>query len=793
MDEEKLKKLLIDELEDDDVEEPEEEIVTEEYIEEEIIEETTTESYDQNATEKQTDVQEENTQNNNKNRESDNQEEKNNTKNNENQEQPDSKKESDNKNEQNQNKNDSKKENDPQNKDNKKSEPNSKNQPNKNNQKSQNNGPNRPKRPNQNPRKNNAGAGTKAPGGKNNKLNSMVNAARNRIQNNKNKQTENNQNNSEQKKPGQNVKNKAQDLAKSGIKKIIKKNPIILFYLVIAGIILLILLLLLMLILGAGGEQNDIDEGYYLDSTYNFTMLEVRLNNGYFEETIELEDYIKGVAYAKFYEHYINNGNKKLKTEGLKAYMVTIKHDIFTVGQYNYENLDDELNMGNNYGYCNISEGCLTFTNSSGQKTYVTKLQNDTNIYPSDAVEIPPADVNFFDKLEEAYSETKYEILAPKNFAQVLENYEQLIYVDENGVKDNTTKYLDSYSENWITGDPTTIFGITKRYDKLIAKEPELENYYIYDLRNYAVYKMNSEPKYFWPVETDNNGNVETKEIISTFNLGTGNQGIVITKQDKTNGIGIVTAAEGYVSYCSEMDGFGEVGRYRLVMENTVNGVTTGLSTEYLNLASCPNITDVTGEPKLFKQGESLGTTALTYDFEFRVSIDTFYVNPLDYVDPEDPRPTSLINITFVEGETNKQTVCKTLKASGFSDNATAALMANIYKESSFRPDAEGDKENGVYTSYGLCQWHYGRKTRLKDYCDSDYTSIGCQLDYLVHELQNSYVKVYKSLMSSDSAYTMAYNFCYNFEVPADRANKSVERGNLARDTMLPYVQNDCG
>ena len=32
-------------------------------------------------------------------------------------------------------------------------------------------------------------------------------------------------------------------------------------------------------------------------------------------------------------------------------------------------------------------------------------------------------------------------------------------------------------------------------------------------------------------------------------------------------------------------------------------------------------------------------------------------------------------------------------------------------------------------------------------------------------------------------AYDAAYYFCYNFEIPASRAKRSVERGNIAKNT----------
>ena len=122
----------------------------------------------------------------------------------------------------------------------------------------------------------------------------------------------------------------------------------------------------------------------------------------------------------------------------------------------------------------------------------------------------------------------------------------------------------------------------------------------------------------------------------------------------------------------------------------------------------------------------------------------------------------------------------------GFNTAATCGLMANIKHESGFNISETGDSN----TSYGLFQWHAGRKTRLINYCKEkklNYKTVEGQLSYFQYELKKSYKKVYDYLKSVDNsasgAYKAGYYFCYNYEIPANRAVKSVNRGNLARDT----------
>ena len=128
-------------------------------------------------------------------------------------------------------------------------------------------------------------------------------------------------------------------------------------------------------------------------------------------------------------------------------------------------------------------------------------------------------------------------------------------------------------------------------------------------------------------------------------------------------------------------------------------------------------------------------------------------------------------------------------REAGLNAAAACGVMANIKAESSFRPTAYNS--NGG--SYGICQWTGGRKTRLQNYCEDnglDYTTLYGQLCFLEYELRNYYSKVWKYISAvdntADGAYDAGYYFCYHFEVPANRASRSVTRGNSARDTYWP-------
>ena len=120
---------------------------------------------------------------------------------------------------------------------------------------------------------------------------------------------------------------------------------------------------------------------------------------------------------------------------------------------------------------------------------------------------------------------------------------------------------------------------------------------------------------------------------------------------------------------------------------------------------------------------------------------------------------------------------------------ATMGVMANIYWESGYKAVIDGDGG----TSYGLCQWHAGRKTRLINWCTEnglDYNSVEGQMRFLQYELPNFYPSVDSYLRqvenTADGAYDAAYYFCFNFEAPANRTAQSTKRGNYAKDTLFP-------
>lgn len=146
----------------------------------------------------------------------------------------------------------------------------------------------------------------------------------------------------------------------------------------------------------------------------------------------------------------------------------------------------------------------------------------------------------------------------------------------------------------------------------------------------------------------------------------------------------------------------------------------------------------------------------------------------------------------YASGNYSTEQICFLflVEVMGYNAAAASGVIANIKYESSFNPQDVGDGG----TSYGICQWHASRKTRLTNYCQQnglDVTTLPAQLMYLKYELENFYPMVNRFLLgvsnTPEGAYQAGYYFCYNFEAPASRDSKSVTRGNYAQSTV--YVK----
>ena len=133
----------------------------------------------------------------------------------------------------------------------------------------------------------------------------------------------------------------------------------------------------------------------------------------------------------------------------------------------------------------------------------------------------------------------------------------------------------------------------------------------------------------------------------------------------------------------------------------------------------------------------------------------------------------------------------------GLNSAAACGIMANIERESNFKPNIIARDSNGLYSG-GLCMWNGSRFSSLKNYCNQngyDYLSVEGQLRYLEYELQkNGYKHIYNYIKgvsnTTTGAYNSAYYWCYYFEIPANRSAKAKQRGNIDINSYWPVYGN---
>lgn len=370
-------------------------------------------------------------------------------------------------------------------------------------------------------------------------------------------------------------------------------------------------------------------------------------------------------------------------------------------------------------------------------------------------------------------------------------------------------------------------------HDKIVEERQEIideikENLELYYRSNpeSVTYFSSVDNKYYYPIGsaeiTVENGKKFAKSnpvnsyIIKDYNPGT-NEGIDIGSNEEL--VNIIAIKSGVISKvvnnCEPSDKTCNSGYGNMV----VISHSDGMSTTYAYLDEI-YVTD--GQSVM--QGELIGTTGTTGDtnekalhFEIKISSGA-RVNPSTYISSQNPRPQPS-NVGTIQGGTNTQTVCLTLKQSGASDNGIAGVMSNINFESGFLSTNLENKyeqilgyndqsytaavDNGSYNNfvndsagYGLCQWtYYTRKATLLNSAKSNGVSIGDvgnQISFLFRELKNGYSGLYNAIMSgSESVDSIASNFCHNFENPANHTQCDTTRVSYAR-SYYSYVANGC-
>jgi len=120
------------------------------------------------------------------------------------------------------------------------------------------------------------------------------------------------------------------------------------------------------------------------------------------------------------------------------------------------------------------------------------------------------------------------------------------------------------------------------------------------------------------------------------------------------------------------------------------------------------------------------------------------------------------------------------LTKNGLSSSGATGVIGNLYQESGLNPNSVGDSG----TSYGLAQWHNGRRDSLMAFAKSKNlspNSTAAQEQYLIYDLKKNYPSLLDSLSSKGiTEGNAAALFMQQYERPADQSTAAAQkRANL--------------
>ena len=527
------------------------------------------------------------------------------------------------------------------------------------------------------------------------------------------------------------------------IKKKIKKFFGNKFNIILTGISVLILIVGILFIHNLiYGERDYIVYGDYVDGRYDFNNTSIVINDNNTIKIMNLSDFILCLTHNNIDNlPDFKSMSEKDKINVYKAYFIALKTSILAKG---YDSNTKTIYLKEADYNCCSKVNC----------------DLDSSKYPL---------------LYKTYLDSKHELLVPKSYNEddAFISYNQKIsYKLDSSTINNI---IDKAKNNDYKSILTSLFG---------------SNYKLYNITEHAdSYKTNSNIKtsFYWPI-----GSNEASDSKNNIYGGTPVNSNIIKFFDETKksieieaktGTKIIAISDGTVIAVARANDY---GFYVRIKHGDYTVTYGGLN---------PNVVNTMKINQSVRKGQVIGilqsdNTVLAGDGKliFIMQKQNMNINPLQYISEANARPKDSKYLTYVGGKNNQQTVCLSLLATGFSNEAVAGLLANINAESGFRTEALGDSG----TSIGLCQWHAGRYNALKNYCKERFKTVECQLDYLLYELRNGEKNSFKILQGKNTAYQMTTLFCQSFERPAGGTTSCNRRANNFSSKFYSYVKNKC-
>ena len=150
--------------------------------------------------------------------------------------------------------------------------------------------------------------------------------------------------------------------------------------------------------------------------------------------------------------------------------------------------------------------------------------------------------------------------------------------------------------------------------------------------------------------------------------------------------------------------------------------------------------------------------------------------------------PSAFNTASGIYGNSPEEKVWFALRDAGYSEEATAGAMGNIYGESGFDPTLVEYGQTEERGGIGLCQWTFGRCQYLRDYANEQgkgWQDVQVQIEYLLMELDDngyfndpglyseSFPNGKNSWTEADSVEKATKAFCATFERPSASAFES--------------------
>ena len=150
------------------------------------------------------------------------------------------------------------------------------------------------------------------------------------------------------------------------------------------------------------------------------------------------------------------------------------------------------------------------------------------------------------------------------------------------------------------------------------------------------------------------------------------------------------------------------------------------------------------------------------------------------------------IDMSAPSGKSKRDRAVSYFMSQGWTREQAIGIAANLQHESNFNERAQGDKnkKTGQYDAYGIAQWHPDRQREFKRVFDKDIreSTYEEQLAFVQHELTTTHKAAGDALRKTRTARDAGAAVTLQYEIPANKEARAVERGKTAQAIAGDYA-----